>query len=665
VYQRAKGWIKKFEKPLTALLGSALLSVVLLHLNFNFLEANLYDLRMSHGSQMQPDPDIALITLDDTTTQRLNEFSPLPFPLHVQFLEALETLKPRAVGYLVDLNHVMQFTPDSEKTKSAEKFTQIASRMKDRGIPFILGTSFDVTGEVIPSFPLNTIPHGIAVIHKDGNVFAEDKITRRALLTLYNQPSFHLYLARALGNISQNDLPQGHYSIPELDAQYFFFRYHGQTDLNQLKKNQSNYLRYTFSDVLQNRIPKDALKDKVILVGPLSKDDSSHFAFTPYSHLAFSNPKILVHANILDSILHNTGISRAPPLTNGLITFGATATVLWWIISSTPLYGVFATLSLALVLILMSQILFEVQGIWIRESQPLVGIFVSYYLAVPYRLICEYKKRWDYQRKHEILTQVEEMKTHFLSLVTHDLKTPVARIQGLTELLLRKYSSIPSENERQALKDILSSTDELNHFITSILELSQVESNPLHLHRESKDINQLIERSIQRFEPFARQKKIEIVTKLEPLFPIKIDVSLIEKVINNLIDNALKYSPSYSTLTVKCEENQNGVIITVIDQGIGMSEQEIAGLFTRFYRIKNDRTTGISGTGLGLYLSQYFVKAHHGTIQVQSTPGVGSQFRIELPLHEEQIPIDVQNHESTQKNPSKTMNQKRESSNYV
>jgi signal transduction histidine kinase len=665
VYQKTKKWIKKFEKPLTAILGSAVLSVILLHLNFNFLEANLYDLRMSHGSQMNPDENIALVTLDDATTQALNDFSPLPLPVHARFLESLESFHPKAVGYLVDLNHVNQFTPDAVKLKSAEKFTEVAHRMRKNGTAVVLGTSFDVTGEVIPSFPLNSIPHGIAVIHKDGNVFAEDKVTRRALLTLYNKPSFHLQLARELGSIPQDQLPQGSYYISELDAQYFFFRYHGQTDLHLQKAQIAQYPRYSFSDVLQGRIPKDSLQGKVVLVGPLSKDDSSHFAFTPYSHLAFSNPKIILHANILDSILHDTGISRAPQLANGFITFISIATVLWWIMNSTPLYGVFATLSLAFVLIVMSQILFQTQGIWIRESQPLVGIFVSYYLAVPYRLIREYKKRWDYQRKHEILTQVEEMKTHFLSLVTHDLKTPVARIQGLTELLFRKYSSIPGESEREALKNILYSTDELNHFITSILELSKVESNPLHLNLESKDINQLLERSIQRFEPFAKNQKIKIHSQLEPLFPIKVDVQLIEKVINNLIDNALKYSPSDSILTVKTEEMDPWVIITFSDQGIGMSPEELEGLFTRFYRIKNDRTTGIAGTGLGLYLSKYFIEAHEGSIQVQSTPGMGSQFKIFLPLRSSPFPATLITHFPFKKRHSRLTHLERENSTYV
>ena len=297
--------------------------------------------------------------------------------------------------------------------------------------------------------------------------------------------------------------------------------------------------------------------------------------------------------------------------------------------TSTPLYGVFATFALALAFILISQLVFQIKGIWIRESQPLVGIFVSYYLAVPYRLIREYKKRWDYQKKHMLLSQVEELKTNFLSLVTHDLKTPVARIQGLTEILIRRQ---PKAEDQPTLKQIMLSTEELIRFINSILELNKVESNHLQLQFESKDINALIEKSIESFGTQARTRQIKIVSRLEPIFPIRIDSSLMSKVINNLIDNALKYSHPGSTIEVKSTEEKKHVIVTVVDCGIGLSKEEKDNLFTRFYRAKNDTTTLIPGTGLGLYLTKYFVDAHQGQVTVESELGKGSTFKIFLPI---------------------------------
>ncbi len=625
-------WVKLNERILTILASSICLTLLLLNLDFNFLEANLYDLRVSHGYPSNSSDEIALIALDDTTTKEFNNFAPFSLDFHSRLLETLETFNPKAVGYLIDMNHVKQVNREFFKGPWATRFIEATKRMNAKGIPFLLGTPFDVTGEVIPPTPLNTLPHSVALVHQDGNVFSEDKITRRALLTLYGKPAFHLNLAEKLGLTDRNEMPKGTFYIPDVDAKYFFFRYHSSTALNQKQLKNFPYSTYSFADVLNRRIPLENLKNKIILVGTLSSDDSADFALTPFSKASFSNPKLLVHANILDSILHQDGIIRAPHILNGLVTFLVTTIVLWWIMTSTPLYGVFATLTLALSLIIINQALFQIRGLWLRESQPLVGIFVSYYLAVPYRLIREYKKRWDYQQKNELLTQVEELKTNFLSLVTHDLKTPVARIQGLAEVLLRGSLNRLSLTERDNLKNIISSTEELNHFISSILELSKVESDHLHLNLASKDINHLIERSIEVFQTQAHAQQIQIHAELEPIFPIKIDASLISKVLNNLIDNAIKYSQPQSIISIRSKEENNWIVISVQDQGIGMTEEEQERLFTRFYRAKNDTTTAISGTGLGLYLTKYFIEAHHGKVEVVSEKNLGSTFQIFLPL---------------------------------
>ena len=622
----AKPGLGSFEQPLkqgaTILLGAALLTTVLLNLDFNLLEANLYDMRVSRGIQ---------VTLDDATTHALDEFPPMPMDIHAQFVEVMEKLQPRAVGYLVDLNSVSEVNPDVTRS-SAQRFVDAARRMETQGIAFMIGTRYDVTGEVIPPFPLSQLPHATAFLHKDGNVFSGDKVTRRALVYLNEKPVFHTELAQRLGLLGVGQKPAGTFHVPEADGDYFFFRYHGNTVLDAAHPGPLPYARYSFSDVLKGNIPADALKGKIVLVGTLSKDDSSDFALTPYSKNAFASPRLVVHANILDSIIHDDGIIRVATWANWLTTFSVTAFVLWWVLNSTPLYGVFSTLSLILSVLVMGQLLFQVKGLWLRESQPLVGIFVGYYLVVPYRLIREYKKRWDYQKKNEILTQVEEMKINFMYLVTHDLKTPVARIQGLAEVLLRKSADRLLERDKETLGNIMQATDELNHFITSILELSKVESNRLQLSFESKDINQLIERSVDGFKAQARARKTQLVTNLDPLFPVRIDAGLIFKVINNLIDNALKYSPPGSKVTIESREEGEWIEISVRDQGIGMSAHEMENLFTRFYRAKNDTTTVITGTGLGLYLTKYFIEAHGGRVEVASKQGEGSVFKIRLPI---------------------------------
>lgn len=621
--------LRRFERPLLTLAASACLTGILINLDFNLLEANLYDLRMSKGSQPAADQSIVQVTLDDKTTKALDEIAPLPLDYHARFLEALERYEPKAVGYLVDLNQVSQANPELFQSDWGTRFVQAATRLENHGTVVMLGTPFDVTGEVLPPYPLSSLPHAIAVVHKDGNVFAEDKVTRRALTYVNGKPVFQIELAQRLGFVSYGVDPRGTFNVPEVDSKYFFFRYHGNT-VWKPHVYHANYPKISFIDILQGNVDPNLIRGKILLIGTVSKENSSDFVYTPYSKSLFTSPKLSVHANILDSIIQDDGIVRAPTWANATATFVATAIVFWFVLNSTPLYGVFTTLGLSAIFVLFAQILFSVHGIWLRESQPLVGIFVGYYLVVPYRLIREYKKRWDYQRKNELLTQVEELKTNFLNLVTHDLKTPVARIQGLAEVVLRRGQI--QANDREQITNIISSTDELNRFITSILELSKVESNDLCIRFESKDINPLVERAVAALETHARTKHITVKCNLEPIFPIKLDASLISKVLVNLIDNAIKYSPEGTEVHVETSEAAGFVVISIKDQGIGMSADECENLFTKFYRAKNNATAKTAGTGLGLYLTKYFVEAHHGRVEVDSEQNHGSTFKIFLPL---------------------------------
>lgn len=648
--------MQKLEKPFMIIAGAMLLTVILSNVEFNLLEANLYDFRMIHGLQPKADPQIVLITLDEESAKALDEISPLPLDIHARFMEALEKFNPKGVGYIIDFTQVNLANPDlTRKDEWANRFVDAANRFESRGIPVLIGTPFDVTGEIVPPYPFSSLRHSIAVIHKDGNVFAEDKITRRALTQLNGNAVFHTEFAQLLREASTQasgdssffgsgtapglaKLPNGTYSVPEIEAKYFFFMYHGGPGVNSHADIVAPYTHYSFVDVLRGNLPPNALNGKIILLGSLFRQDPSDFAFTPFSRSSFTSPKLVVHANILDSLIHNEGVARAPQWINWLSTFVSSAIVIGCVMTFTPLYGVFSTIGLALLLLLVGQILFQ-KGIWLRESSPLVGTFVSYYLIVPYRLIREYKQRWDYQRKNEVLTQVEELKSNFLSLVTHDLKTPVARIQGLAEVLLRKANERLIDRDKETLHHIVNSTDELNRFISSILELSKVESDRLHLNLESKDVNQIIEKILEDFKAQARSKKIRLVSNLEPLFPIKLDAQLIKKVLNNLVDNALKYSPAGSEVCIESREVDVWVEISVRDQGIGLTSEEREKLFSRFYRAKNDTTTVVGGTGLGLYLTKFFVEAHQGRVDVTSEPGVGSTFKIFLPLKAMPSPV--------------------------
>ncbi len=621
---------KQIKRWVGILLASAAITSMLLSFKFFSFEAYLYDFRMKHGYGPKPSKDIVLIKIDEKTTEDLNEYPPLSLDYHTQLLESLSTYHPKAIGYLVNMNFVNQVHPQLFIDRWGDKFNQLVLEFQQKNIPFLFGTAFDVNGEILPPYPLSSLPHSISLIHRDGNVFSRDQVTRRALLYLYGKPTFHLKLAEMSRLVEPGFRPNGTFK-QKTGAEYFFFRYHGNPD-----PKEKGYQTYSFSDVVRHKLPRKALEDKIILVGTLSENNPSDFSKTPYSSREYTGANLNIHANILDSILNDQGMSIAAPWITWISTFLLCTLIVWAILTLQPLTGLAVTLLSGGAFFFIADQLFHGlgrrNGLWLQLSEPILGLFLSHYLVIPYRLVREFKKRWDVQKKNEMLTQVEELKSNFLSLVTHDLKTPVARIQGLSEVVLRSKNSDISPNDQRSLKAILRSSDELDRFISSILELTKVESKNQQFNFQNKDINQLIESIVERFRPSAQNKQIRIHLKLEPLFPIQMDQNLISKVIGNLIDNAIKYSPERSTITIKNKDLGDHIQISIHDQGPGLNEEEQNKIFDRFYRIKNDQRFKISGTGLGLYLTKYFIEAHQGKIWVKSEIGKGSVFKLTLPV---------------------------------
>lgn len=621
-------------KLLLLALGAGIaLTLVLQNFEMNLFEAHLYDFRMRHKGDHAMNEHVVLVKIDDKTVEKLNEFSPLSIRQHVNLLKILGQAGPKAVAYFINFNDSMTAeSADSLEKRSdnpADDFVRLADTLYASGTPIVLGTDIDVTGEVVPPFPLSKLPHRVARITSDGTMFAEDKVTRRALFSIYDEPVLQVQLASLITGKAAPSEYRGIYHMPEVDANYFLINYAHPT-----QDDLHHFTEVSAVDVLDGKVSPGLFANKIILVGTKSKENSDDYVYTPYSRAIFTNAKLTVHANIIETLIHDNAIIKLSKTFDFVLTLLLTSLIIGMVFRTSPVRGVLFTTICALIVICLAVIAFRYGAVWICLSHPLLGIFFAYYVFVPYRLIMEYKNRWKFQKKHEVLLQVEELKSNFMSLITHDLKTPVARIQGMAEILGR------SGADPTIVSEILGSTDELNRFITSILELAKIESNRVQLNKSSKDINKVIEDCVRKFEFVAKAKQIEINTDLEPLFPIRVDVPLITKVISNLIDNAIKYSPDGARISIETRESteQLGFLeVTVTDTGFGVSPKDLENLFAKFYRPKNDITMKTKGTGLGLYLSRYFVELHNGSLTAESVEGKGSMFTILLPLDETEV----------------------------
>ncbi|RZA05243.1 MAG: CHASE2 domain-containing protein, partial [Proteobacteria bacterium] len=241
-------------------------------------------------------------------------------------------------------------------------------------------------------------------------------------------------------------------------------------------------------------------------------------------------------------------------------------------------------------------------------------------------------QRWRAEQQTRNVREVEELKSNFLSLMSHDLKTPIAKVQALTERLNREAADLTPE-QRGMLASISKSNDELGHYILSILNFQRIEGKEIKLNRQSRDVNLLAEEVVDRLRDLAHERGVELKLELEPMFPLEMDEQLIRQVLNNLIDNAIKYNGAGTVVAITTRDLGPELEVSVADNGVGLSEAQKARLFTKFSRADKGMAERVKGTGLGLYLAKYFIELHGGTIEVSSEEGKGTEFRFRLPIN--------------------------------
>lgn len=613
-------FFQRNRKLLLVAFVSISVTSVSVNLDLFRVEAWFYDLWTRSQVRAKPDARIKTVLLEEAK----EGVSPVSQVLTI--LQSALPHKPRAVVFL---NRLSVSDVDASPNE-ARQILHLAKNAVLQGTRVIFGTDVDLSGEVLPPYPLSLLEHAPAVIHKDGTLFAEDKVVRRALLTVFGQPSLWTMLWKP--ELNHEELAttvretRGAYYYKPADAWHTLIRFPGDT-----REEAATFPRLTLNDISSGA----GVPGSFLLVDTLEPTSPSDFYFTPYSRIPYTNARISVHASTLDSILRNRGVIISPIRIDYGLTFILAAAATVATIYLTPAGATATTLGLLFISMAAAWLSFTGLGVWVRLAHPLSAVVSIFYVVMPYRAILEYRRRWEVQEKHDLLVQVEEMKGNFLSLMSHDLKTPVARIQGLAEMVIRQGSL--SDEQKHAMVQIFQSTESLDKFISRILNLTKVESRDIKLDLRSKDVNQLLEKVVEKLSFQAGQKNIRIERKEEPLFPILLDPTLVIQVLTNVIDNAIKYSPEGSSVTVTTREVGDQIEIEVSDRGPGMSERELRHLFTKFYRGSRGLNDETKGTGLGLYLSKYFIELHRGTIEAFSSPGMGTRFLIRLPNVQEQV----------------------------
>jgi len=237
------------------------------------------------------------------------------------------------------------------------------------------------------------------------------------------------------------------------------------------------------------------------------------------------------------------------------------------------------------------------------------------------------------EREIETLKTLEVYRKRYLGNVSHELKTPIFSIQGFIHTLLDGALEDETVNRRY-LERAASNVDRLLTIVYDLETISKLESGELMLEIQEFDIKSLVLEVIDDLEITARERGIGLIFKegADRPFAVKGDPEYIRQVINNLIINSIKYGNEGGVTKVSFYEMHNQVLIEISDDGIGINEKHLKHLFDRFYRVDKSRSRDRGGSGLGLSIVKHILEVHDQTINVRSTPGLGSTFGFTLDI---------------------------------
>jgi signal transduction histidine kinase len=226
--------------------------------------------------------------------------------------------------------------------------------------------------------------------------------------------------------------------------------------------------------------------------------------------------------------------------------------------------------------------------------------------------------------------ELDRMRDAFVATVSHELRTPLTSISGFLEMLLDEEHAL-GESGRQYLDVIRRSTDRLHALVEDLLLIAQIEAHRIELELSLVDLGALARTTAESARPTAADKGVEIDVHIDSPPPVNGDVVRLGQVLDNLVSNAVKFTPEGGRVVITAEADGDSARVTIADDGIGIPADEQPQIFSRFFRASTATQRAIPGTGLGLAISRALVEQHGGTIVLSSREGVGTEISVSLP----------------------------------
>jgi two-component system sensor histidine kinase KdpD len=256
-------------------------------------------------------------------------------------------------------------------------------------------------------------------------------------------------------------------------------------------------------------------------------------------------------------------------------------------------------------------------------------MFLMYFLIALVNIVLTSKIREAEKKARDKEEKEKTIKLYntLLNSLSHELRTPISTIIGAVDTLKEEKDKISAANQTELLSEIDIATNRLNRQVNNLLNMSRLETGTIHLNLDWCDTNELIFSVVQKLQLSINKHIIKFETDVTlPLF--KLDVGLIEQILQNIIHNAILYTPDNSTITLGTYYCDGNCVFTIADNGKGFPENEIQFVFDKFYRLPNSK---VGGTGLGLSIAKGFTEAHHGKITLENLKTGGAKFNISIP----------------------------------
>jgi signal transduction histidine kinase len=235
-------------------------------------------------------------------------------------------------------------------------------------------------------------------------------------------------------------------------------------------------------------------------------------------------------------------------------------------------------------------------------------------------------------KMEEERNNLDRSKSEFLSITSHELRTPITPLKAQLQMLQQEYFGKLTDKQKESLTIILRNAERLNKIIEDFLEISRIEAARLKFAFRKTDLQDTIKETIEFMTGFAKEKNISLVSTTNQLPIIEIDPDRISQVLRNLVHNAIKFSPQNSTIEINAEQQKDFIQFNVKDQGVGLNTEDQIRVFEPFYQVEGSLSRNYGGTGLGLTICRGIIEAQKGKIWIESKPGLGSTFYFTVPI---------------------------------